>query len=923
MPSQEKNGSLRFAVDYRRLNAVTLAAAYPMPRVDSCIDSLGHAQWFTTLDLRSAFWQVKQSDNDAPKTAFITRKGCFQFKRLAFGLTGSPGLFQRLADLIFAGLTWDILLVFLDDIIIFADTVEQHLQRVSLVLERLRLANLKIAPTKCHFFKTSVSFLGFVISGNGVQTNPDKTSAITNWPTPKHTKDVKSFLATLNYYRKHIYNFASIAEPLYSLTRRNTKFVWTAVHNSAFETLKLRLETAPILAIYDPSLPTVIDTDASQTGVGAIISQIVNGNERVIAYASRTLNQAERNYSITKREFLAVIFALKQFRHYILGRSFLLRTDHAPLTNYISMQNTSAQLARWIEQLQEFTFTIQHRPGNLHGNADGLSRMFSDSEQDTTPISVATITQATTSSNEELNVSNSSTDHASSIPLDMVDWHIEQNNDPDIGPIYRALQESDTPPPKSSMNARSAATKHLYNLWPLLTIHENKLCRRFVDTQGNTTRLQLIIPYKYQTQYIRECHTGITGGHLGVKKTMTQLARRAYFQGWRNKLRRCLKQCSECASYHRGKLSHTGCMQSMLVGEPFERIGIDLCGRFPESHDGMSYILTMTDYFSKWTEAIALPDKQATTVADNLINTWICRFGCPLQILSDQGTEFDNKLLKELSSRLGIHKLRTSSYKPSTNGVAERIHRTLNTMMGKVVSDHQRDWTDYLPKIMAAYRSAEHQSTGYSPNMLILGREVNVPLDLMAKLPSDSATLSDTYVEYHLNQFREAYLVTRQNLHASTLTNKKYYDMSVKPASYQPGSWVWYYKPQHKTGTAQKWERYYHGPYRVMQQIGPVNLVLQQKAKSQPFITHVDKVKKYHGDEPSTFDQVEEIPTNEEDDDDDILYLLNDSHLSNDTDEHISNENPNDNQSIDISVQQYCSKRQRKRPAYLADYDLC
>ena len=291
--------------------------------------------------------------------------------------------------------------------------------------------------------------------------------------------------------------------------------------------------------------------------------------------------------------------------------------------------------------------------------------------------------------------------------------------------------------------------------------------------------------------------------------------------------------------------------------------------------------------------------------------------------MSDQGIEFDNQLLKELSVKLGINKLRTSSYKPSTNGAVERIHRTLNTMMGKVISDHQQDWTDHLPKLLAAYRSAEHQSTGYSPNMLILGREVNVPLDLIIKTPSEETIHADTYVEHHLNQFREAHQTTRQALHTSTNTNKKYYDMSAKSNTYESGSWVWYYKPKHTTGTAQKWERYYNGPYCVMRQLGPVTLVLQQTAKSQPFITHIDKVKKYYGETPANFDQTNCSPVDDDEDDDDILYQLNTVNLSTEADDDQLHEHLPENPAADTNIPTDPNKRQRKRPAYLAEYDLC
>ena len=298
---KKTDGSLRFAVDYRKLNAISVIPSYPMPRVDTCIDSLGASSWFTTLDLPSAFWQLKMADNDAPKTAFITRQGCFEFTRLPFGLSGSPLLFQRLADLIFSGLQWEQLLVFLDDIIVFANSVETHLQRLNAVLERLCQANLKISPKKCQFFRQEVSFLGFTISKDGVTTNPTKTAAIVEWPTSASTKAVKAFCATVNYYRRHIKDFSTVASPLHELTKKGTKFRWERRHQMAFETLKMRLATAPILGIYDQRAETFNDTDASGFGLGSVLSQIIDGKERVIAYASRTLNSCERRYSVTKR----------------------------------------------------------------------------------------------------------------------------------------------------------------------------------------------------------------------------------------------------------------------------------------------------------------------------------------------------------------------------------------------------------------------------------------------------------------------------------------------------------------------------------------------------------------------------------------------------------------------------------------------
>ena len=878
---KKKDGSLRFAVDYRKLNSVTTIPSYPMPRVDSCIDSLGKSSWFTTLDLRSAFWQVKMADKDAPKTAFITRQGCYEFTRLPFGLSGSPLLFQRLADLIFSGLQWEQLLVFLDDIIIFANSVESHLQRLNAVLERLCQANLKISPKKCQFFRQEVSFLGFTISKEGVTTNPDKTAAIMEWPMPASTKEVKAFCATVNYYRRHIKDFSTVAAPLYDLTKKGVKFHWMREHQTAFETLKMRLATAPILGIYDQDAETIIDSDASGFGIGAVLSQIIDGKERVIAYASRTLNISERRYSVTKREFLAVIFALKQFRHYILASHFVIRTDHAPLVHIQNMKNPSTHIARWLEFLQEYTFEIRHRPGTAHGNADGLSRRFDGQSQEvpggnneiTMDILRHIITDdnicqpANASTGHATHADAHSTEHQSielmepsqlntdstdiqARTLIHVDWATAQEQDPEIAPIYQAKLNTSNRPHWSDIKRMSPATKNLWSEWDQLTMVNNILYRTWFPNKQQSQTLQLIIPRNYQASFVTQCHEGMTGGHLRLNKTIHQVQRRAYFYGWRNTTKRVCRQCTTCQQYHRGKLKHHGEMQNMLVGNIFERLGIDLCGPFPTSYDGKSYILTCTDHFSKWCTATAIPDKKATTIADALIRDVFCIYGTPYEILSDQGPEFDNKLLHSLCEKLHISKIRTSAYQPSTNGVAERIHKTINSMMGRIIEDDHLRWTDHLPYIMAAYRSAVHNATGYSPNFLMFGRELYTPLDIIIKTPSNSQTSSDAYVDRQQNLLYNTYWMVRDQLNATMLTNKRYYDESVRKHSYSVGEWVWYYKPRNQTGQCPKWSRFYSGPFRIMERLSDINYVIQQRPQSQPIVTHVDKLKKYEGTTP-------------------------------------------------------------------------
>lgn len=375
VPVRKKDGSLRFCIDYRKLNEVTQKDAYPLPRIDDALDSLTNAGWFSTLDLASGYWQVEVDPKDKPKTAFITRQGLFEFNVLSYGLCNSPSTFQRLMDLVLADLQWTTCLVYLDDIIVFGKTFQEHLGRLEQVFRKLHGANLKVKPSKCNLFAKQVSYLGHIISANGVKADPSKVEAVRGWPVPRNQTEVRSFLGLASYYRRFIKSFAEIARPLHQLTEKGRKFHWGDDCQRAFLTLKSCLTSAPVLAYPDPLKQFILDTDASDVGIGAVLSQVEGGMERVVAYASRSLTKQERKYATTKKELLSMVTFTKYFKHYLLGAEFVLRTDHNSLRWLHNFQGIEGQLARWLEQLSSFQYKIVHRPGKQHSNTDALSRL--------------------------------------------------------------------------------------------------------------------------------------------------------------------------------------------------------------------------------------------------------------------------------------------------------------------------------------------------------------------------------------------------------------------------------------------------------------------------------------------------------------------------------------------------------------------
>ena len=360
---KKKDGSIRFCIDFRKLNSLTLKDAYPLPRIDECLESLGGSKWFSTLDLASGYWQCEVEESDRPKTAFSTHKGLFQFKVMPFGLSNAPACFERLMELVLRGLLWEKCLCYLDDIIVMGKTFVEALDNLKTVFERFRNANLKLKPKKCVLFQTEVLFLGHKVTAEGITTDPSKVESVKTWPQPTSLSELRSFLGLVGYYRRFIPDFSEIAAPLTRLTQKFSKFVWSPQCTESFEKLKELLVSAPILTFPQGDGVFVLDTDASLEGVGAVLSQIQDGEERVISFASRKLSRTQRNYCTTYRELLAVVMFVKQFHHYMWGRPFVVRTDHSSLLWLKRFKRPEGLLARWLSILDTYDFTLEHRKG--------------------------------------------------------------------------------------------------------------------------------------------------------------------------------------------------------------------------------------------------------------------------------------------------------------------------------------------------------------------------------------------------------------------------------------------------------------------------------------------------------------------------------------------------------------------------------
>ena len=858
---KKKDGSLRCCIDYRQLNSVTRKDVYPLPRIDDCLDAMSSATLFSTFDLRSSYHQVEVAPHDRDKTTFICPRGMYRYRTMPFGLCNAGATFQRLMDVVMSGLHLDVCLVYLDDIVVFSKTIEEHLERLVRVLGRLRSAGLKLKPEKCRLIQKSVSFLGHVVSDKGIATDPEKTRLVSKWPVPASIKEVRSFLGLTGYYRRFVKNYATIAAPLHFLTKKDQPFVWTEETQKAFEALKEALTSPPILAMPNDTGEFVLDTDACDRTIGAVLSQTQDGVEKVIAYAGRSLDKREVNYCTTRKELLAIVYSLKYFKQYLMGRRFKIRTDHAPLTWLRRTPDPVGQQARWLEIMEEYDFVVEHRPGVKHANADAISRRpcpvkscacrRDKVEEDHMVKSVSAGNGLATATNDA-----DSTDD-----VDTEFWSIEglraaQKSDPDVSCVLNLMENSTEKPPWDSIACQSHDVRVLWSMWPRLRIWNGILQRRFESLDGLSVIWQVILPKKLRKEFLSVIHGGMTGGHLARRRTAASIQSRAYWPTWSSDLDAFLRECEPCARYHRGSVPKKAHLRTPLVGEPWFRVSVDITGPHPRSSKSNQYILTLVDHFSKWAEAIPLRNHTAPTVARALMVHVFSKFGAPWQLLTDRGSEFESELFKELMNWMEIDKLRTTAFHPSCNGVVERFHRTLNSMLGKVVSESQRDWDERLPLVLAAYRATPHESTGMTPNRLFLGHEVRMPIDIVMGLPPEETsgmmTAHDYLSKLH-SDATEAYRLAREKLRASAERRKRSYDVKVKTERFKVGDWVYYHYPRRFQSRSAKWQKSYIGPFLVVRVIEPVNCVLQKSAKSKPFVVHVDKLKKCFGTTPTAW----------------------------------------------------------------------
>ena len=835
---RKKTGEIRLCVDFRKLNAISIRDSFPLPRVEEALQAVQAAVWFSSFDLAQGYLQMAMEEEDIEKTAFRAgSSGLYEFTRMPFGLTNAGASFCRLMEMCIGDQQYVTLLFYLDDICIFAETADQMLDRIEFVFSRLKEFNLKIKPKKSHFFQTSVTFLGHILSADGVSPNPEKVAKIKDWPTPKTPKEVHSFVGLASYYRRFIPNFAKWAGPLHALIvpasfkqkiRRGEmkksdlpEFQWTPACQEGFDQLKKALTEAPVLAYPDYSKPFILETDASLKGLGAVLSQKGDDNEiRVVAYASRSLRPSEksmRDYSSAKIELMALKWSVcDKFKDYLLGSKFTVFTDNNPLC-YIKSSKLGAAQIRWLSELALYDFDIVYRTGKSNLVADALSRrpeVEEEIEREVLPesddeewiaVSYQVEEQGGRISSMEFNqviselVGGTKIDKKLKDRIQVTDVAKEKlnGNTIEVATGMVSLFDSITPKEMAEFQRQDnqiapifayvkqdqkPSKKATYQIRSKLARKLALQWDRLILKQGVLHRLyifnemeyhQLVLPQRYHRKVLTALHDHM--GHQGIDRTLDLLRERVYWPSMAKDAQDWVTNCRRCQIARGDYNQPKPKIGHLEAHNPLDLVCLDFT-KIDPSKTGKENVLVITDAFTKFSLAVCTPNQTAKTVAKVLVEKWFHVYGVPTRIHSDQGRCFDSNIIKALCKMYGVEQSFTSPYNPRGNAFCERFNRTLFGLLKTLKSEEKADWPSHLPALVFAYNATPHASTGYQPYQLMFGRRAPAPCDNWLGLRAyndDKSITRIDWVDQQLEQLLHANKRAQKNIKATNAKNRK------------------------------------------------------------------------------------------------------------------------------------------------------
>lgn len=743
---RKSNGKTRLCLDARAVNQVTKKDAYPMPIIDGILSRLHETHIISSIDLKDAYWQVELSEGSREKTAFsVPGRPHYQFRRMPFGLCNSAQTMCRLMDLVIPSELRENVFVYLDDLLIVSADFDSHFERLGKVADCLRAANLTINVDKSKFLMRTIRYLGHIVGEGCIRADPNRISAIIDYPVPKTTRQIRSFLGMAGWYQRYVSNFSAIAAPITDLLGGHAKFKWTQEAQVAFDTLKQKLTNAPILTHPDFNRPFIIQCDASTTGVGSVLYQLdANGDERPIAFMSKKLNTAQRNYSITELECLAAVLSVKRFRGFVEGMDFKVITDHASLKWLMQQKDLSGRLARWSLKLQGFNFTIEHRKGSANIVPDALSRAFA----------------------EEIGMD-------AVLNIDMDSPHF---SDQDYKELIDTVKASEDRLPDLKIQDGKIYKRVMFNTGPL---SQDAICWK------------LWLPAALRQDLIQMAHEPPISSHGGAGKTLERLKRLFYWPNMSRDVRNMITQCVTCSETKAPNQTLRPPMGHQLNTErPFQFYYTDLLGPYPRSKRGNTHVLVVLDKFSKFVWLHPIRKASAKEIITFIENQVFLVFGTPEKIYSDNGVQFRSKEFSKLLKKYGVCHVTSATHAPQANA-SERVNRSVLAAVRSYVDSKQTTWDFYLSHIACSLRNSLHNSTGFTPyysvfkqHMLQHGNNFKILRTLQGLSAGDLEVLPPADFVNVVNQDIEI------NLEKAHGRHEKAYNTRCRPVEFRIGQEV-------------------------------------------------------------------------------------------------------------------------------------
>ena len=678
----KKTGEIRVVIDFRELNKCMVSDSYPLPRLWDIIREASHHVWYICLDCNWGFWNVPIKEECRQYTAFVTPWGIYEFNVLPFGIKNSPGEYQRAMDAAFSGILGDGVFCYVDDIVIYANILDDLIKKFRNVLEICETHGFYLKLSKSELAKHEVRLLGHMVGTNGIRPDPSKVAAIVAVQPPRNKDELRTFLGAAGFHRRFIPRYAEIADPLFRLLRKTADYLWTKDQQVAFCLIKDAITEGALLARPDPSSPYLLLTDASNQGIGAVLLQLQGDPAELtpLEYASKRLTPAEKKWDVRERELFAIKWAVQKWEEYLKGSPFMIGTDHRNLV-YLKAA-TLGKVARWGLYLQQFPHSVLYLPGEHNVVADWLSRADNYPNEDTELEEMAMRT-------------------------------------PEVS-VFQVTKPNPTPVTLPTLEAVASAST-------TAPVEELKQCIRTDDgLYRHAHSRTLYIPACYRDAFLAWFHLGPSGGHCGVGRTVKRMKRWIWWPYLAKSTQEFIKTCWVCRRRGQPSVGNTEVMGSLQKPVSLDTISLDLIG--PRKwHDKTYYILVVIDHCTRFMSTALLEDKRASTVLTNFLQCWIQHLSCPKVILTDNGKEFDEPFSGYVNSTLGCRHIRSAPYHPVGNGINEASHRSLSAAIAASAQEGREDFHQILVMATLVHNAVPHSATGISPYGALFGREPLLP----------------------------------------------------------------------------------------------------------------------------------------------------------------------------------------------------